>query len=134
MAERGKRTRKGVRLKTVPKVQIAISPETWRSRSTGFAPSWLVNAGIMRSQRPTQTRGARTAILLPKIPATSPREFVESGGDAGIGKAESRIQEWGRSVSAGPRLLETLIDRLVTEFWKKELIIDRPFLWPSPGF
>src|SRR5580700_2372413 len=92
MAERGKSTRSGVRLKTAPKVQIAISPDTWRSRSIGLAPSWLVNPGRTRRQQPTPKRTARATILLPKILATSPRELFEGGREEGISKAKGKKQ------------------------------------------
>src|ERR1700720_126841 len=117
MADRGKRTRSGVRLKPVLKVQIAISPDTWRSRSIGLAPSWLVNPGRTRRQQPPPKRTARATILLPKILATSPRELFESGCGEGIGKAKSRIQnsefriqKGGRSLRCS-RMVEAVISR-----------------------
>src|ERR1700729_3504894 len=90
-AERGKRTRSGVRLRTAPKVQIAISPETCSSRSIGFAPSWPVSAGIISRQRPVPARTARATDLRARILAASPREL----GEGGIQNSEFRSQNSG---------------------------------------
>jgi hypothetical protein len=63
--------------------------------------------------------------LLPKILATNPRELFESGREDGISKAkgkkqnpESRIQKGGQSLGCS-RMVEAVINRLFTEFWKK---------------
>src|ERR1700730_378195 len=92
IGERGKSTRRGVRLKTAPKVQIAISPDTCRSRSIGFAPSWLVSAGTMRRQTPIPMRTMSANILLPRILAASPRESNEGRGDEDIARQNSRVR------------------------------------------
>jgi hypothetical protein len=100
IAERGKSTRRGVRLRTAPKVHIAISPETCRSLSIGLAPSWPVRAGTMRRQTPTPDRMASVTSLFPRNSAANPRDLAKDEDEEGFRKefrscrsSEYRIQE-----------------------------------------
>lgn len=101
IAERGKSTRRGVRLKTVPNVHMAISPETCRSRSIGLAPSWLVKVGTMRRQTPTPNSMASATNLRPRNLAAKVRRVVKNRGGE-LCKGGVRIKNSGdRSQNSG---------------------------------